>query len=142
MAKQIYYTRQLRMEPRADTTYSTVYVKQTKQQRKQLTEHIVACIDELALAVETNISWEAVLEKPLQGFKTTKGINRSSLDIIQDLVQESRGLKRNGDLKDYALAPIERWNRLFAHTDYEIDLVKSQEELEDDKEENRYDERF
>lgn len=118
------YQKMVRMEPREGVNYSTVYVKQTAAQRLVLTKHIEQVCKDIALAVTLNTDLKTWIEQPLKGYKTTAGKNRSCLDIITDLLSESRGFKRNGELKDYALAPIERWNRLFHHTDYEFELSR------------------
>jgi hypothetical protein len=118
----------LKMEPRPGTNYSTVYIKQTTAQRLVLSKHIERCCKDIIQVATLNTEWETWIEQPLKGFKTTAGQNRSCLDIITDLFEESRGLRRNGELKDYALAPIERWNRLFKDTDYAFELIKCQEQ--------------
>jgi hypothetical protein len=118
------YERMVRMEPREGLNYSTVYIKQTPAQRLVLSKHIERCCRDIIQVVTLNTEWKTWIETPLKGFKTTAGQNRSCLDIITDLFDESRGLRRNGELKDYALAPIERWNRLFKDTDYEFELMK------------------
>lgn len=125
MPAKFAYERMVRMEPREGYSYSTVYVKQTAEQRKTLTRHVQTAVKELIQVAAANEEWEAWITAPLSGYKTTQGCNRSCLDIINDLYQESIGFKRNGELKDYALAPIERWNRLFRDTDYEFELVKA-----------------
>lgn len=119
----------VRMEPREGYSYSTVYVKQTAEQRKTLTQHVQKAVKELIQVAAANEEWEAWITAPLSGYKTTQGHNRSCLDIINDLYQESIGCRRNGELKDYALAPIDRWNRLFKDTDYEFELVKKQKDI-------------
>ena len=125
MPAKFAYERMVRMEPREGYSYSTVYVKQTAEQRKQLTQHVQRAVRELIQVAAANEEWEAWITAPLSGYKTTHNSNRSCLDIINDLYQESIGQRRNGELKDYALAPIDRWNRLFKDTDYEFELTKS-----------------
>ena len=47
------------------------------------------------------------------------------IDIITDMVNEASGKTRQGLPKDFALAPIERWNKLFHGTDYELVLLQA-----------------
>ena len=125
------YQKMVRMEPREGVNYSTVYVKQTAAQRLVLTKHIEQVCQDIAIAVTLNTELKTWIEQPLKGYKTTARQNRSCLDIITDLLSESRGLKRNGELKDYALAPIDRWNRLFKDTDYEFELERVEQHIKE-----------
>jgi hypothetical protein len=43
---------------------------------------------------------------------------------MTDMAQEAQGKTRQGLPKDYAQAPIERWNKLFANTDYEFEMTE------------------
>lgn len=123
--KTIRYQRMERMLPREGVPYATTYVKQTLEQRKELCKHIRESVNEIADAVEKDDDWLEFLRKPLKGFKTTQGKNRTATDIITDMVNEAKGKKRDGLPKDFALAPIERWNKLFEKTAYEISLVQT-----------------
>ncbi len=123
---EVAYEKMVRMEPRPGTTFSTIYVKQTAAQRLVLTKHIEQCVRELIQVVTVNADWQSWITVPLKEYKTTSGVNRSCLDIINDLFEESRGRKKNGELKDYALAPIDRWNKLFKDTDYAFELVRTE----------------
>ena len=132
--KTIYYEKLDRMDPREGVSYATTYVKQTAKQRHELEQHITRVITEIAQAMpiltQKDITWINFIEQPLKGFKTTKGLNRSLVDLLTDMQTESAGTQRNGKPKDFALAPIERWNKLFKGTDYEISLVKSTEKIQ------------
>ena len=123
--KTIRYQKKHTMEPRDGVKYSTTYLKQTLQQRSELTKHVKQCIGELAEELERNPEWLDFVRTPLKGFKTTTGHNHTITDILTDMVNEAKGRQRNGNPKDYAMAPIERWNKLFEGTDYEIDLVQT-----------------
>lgn len=133
MAKKIYYERTETMQPRQGVSYATTYVKQTVKQRHELERHVNKTIRELGEAIpilaQQDASWIDFIEQPLKGFKTTQGKNRSLLDLLTDMQNESRGTKRNGEPKDFALAPIERWNKLFKDTDYAVDLIKSTDRI-------------
>ena len=125
MSKKIEYQRTQAMNPREGVNFATVYIKQTLSQRRELCQHIKQTIEEIAQAIEQDSDLAEWIRTPLQGFKTTKGVNRSVVDILTDMTNEARGLTKNNMPKDFAQAPIDRWNRLFANTDYAIDLVKA-----------------
>jgi hypothetical protein len=125
MAKIIRYQKTIKMEPRDGVKYSTTYLKQTQEQRMVLTKHVRTVTKEIADLLEFDPTWNDWLSTPLKGFKTTTGHNRTPFDIISDMVNEAKGKQRNGLPKDYAMAPIERWNKLFDDTDYAVELVQT-----------------
>lgn len=121
----IRYQKLVKMEPREGVAYSTTYVKQTLDQRNQLTKHVRRVVSEIADALEGDDDMLDWIRTPLKGYKTTNGVNRSALDILTDMVNEAKGKTKHNMPKDYALAPIERWNKLFESTDYEIVLTQT-----------------
>lgn len=123
--KTIRYQKMTQMEPRDGVQYATTYVKQTLEQRKELCQHIRQIITEISQAVEQDPDLSDFIIEPLKGFKTTQGKNRSITDLLSDMATEARGKQRNGMPKDFALAPIERWNKLFAGTAYAVVLVQT-----------------
>lgn len=123
--KTIRYQKLSRLDPREGTNYATTYVKQTQAQRRELCKHIKHVIEEISDAIEGDDELLDFVRFPLKGFKTTTGVNRSITDILTDMVNEAKGLQKNGMPKDFALAPIERWNKLFKGTEYEIILVQT-----------------
>ena len=123
--KTIRYQKMTQMEPRDGVQYATTYVKQTLEQRKELCQHIRQVITEVSQAVEQDDDLNEFILEPLKGFKTTQGKNRSIADLLTDMANEARGKQRNGMPKDFALAPIERWNKLFAGTAYAVSLVQT-----------------
>ncbi|CAB5223871.1 hypothetical protein UFOVP389_19 [uncultured Caudovirales phage] len=127
MAKTFYYQNTHSMEARPGTNYATTYYKQTLEQRKQLSKHIFRCSREVVEALDRDpdlMQWATT--HPLKGFpKTAKQPNRTVWEILEDIVGESKGVKKNGDPKDYAAAPIERWNKLFAGTEYEFRMEQN-----------------
>lgn len=123
--KIIRYQKLSKMEPRDGVKYSTTYVKQTLQQRKELCRHIKVVVTEISDAIEGNEDLMDFVRTPLKGFKTTTGQNRSITDLLRDMINEAAGKQKNSLPKDFALAPIERWNKLFDGTDYAVDLVQT-----------------
>ena len=116
--KTILYRDLFKMPPKEGVTYSTTYVKQTRAQRDELCRHIKSCVEDLAQAIEGDPVWEHLAQQRLRGFNRPRTI----YTIISDLLTEAQGRKKDGSLKDFAKAPIDRWNRLFKDTDYEIIL--------------------
>ena len=125
MTKVIRYQKTEKMLPRDGVNYSTTYLKQTLEQRTELCKHIKMCITEISAAVEQDPELLDFVRVPLKGFKTTTGHNRSITDILTDMVNEAKGKQRNNLPKDFAMAPIERWNKLFKDTDYEVELAQT-----------------
>lgn len=106
------------MPPREGLKYSTTYLQQTSTQRQDLVNHIRLCVEELIQVIEQDEEWSLFANRRLQGFNRY----RTLYTIISDLLQEANGKRKNGTPKDFAMAPIDRWNRLFKDTDYEIIL--------------------
>jgi hypothetical protein len=123
--KTIRYQKMNKMAPREGVKYSTTYVKQTLEQRKELCKHIKLVVTEIADALEGRDDLLEFVRSPLKGFPTTQKVNRNVTDILTDMINEAKGKMHNGLPKDFALAPIERWNKLFEGTDYEINLVQT-----------------
>ena len=128
MAKTFYYQNTHSMEPRPGTAFATTYYKQTLDQRKQLTKHIFRSSKEVVEALDQDsdmMAWATT--HALKGFpKTGKQKNRTVWEIMEDIVGEAKGVKKNGDPKDYAQAPIERWNKLFHDTEYEFHMEQNE----------------
>lgn len=123
--KTIRYQKLNKMDPREGRGYATTYVKQTLEQRRELCKYIKQVVSDISDAIEGDDDLVDFIRTPLKGFKTTTGVNRCVVDIITDMVNEAKGKQKNGMPKDFALAPIERWNKLFQDTDYEITLVQT-----------------
>lgn len=123
--KIIRYQKMTKMEPREGVGYATVYIKQTIEQRMELIKHIKTCVNEIATLIEQNDRWLEYINTPQKGFRKTVGANRTIADIMTDMINEGRGRTRKGEPKDFALAPIERWNKMFKGTDYEFELVQT-----------------
>ena len=114
-----------KMEPREGLKYSTTYIKQTPGQREILVKHVRRVLEEISDAIEGNEELEEFIKQPLPGFPRKNNSNRSLTDIISDMIHECTGKRANGTPKDFALAPIERWNKLFKDTEYEIVLTQT-----------------
>jgi len=125
MAKQIKYQKLTKMPTRDGVGYATTYVKQTAQQRQELCDHINSVLIEIKTAFKQSPrEVDTWLTTRLKGFRTTTGPNRTPEIIFNEIMAEATGKKKNGELKDFALAPIERWSKLFHGTRHEIILVE------------------
>jgi len=128
MGKFIGYISTHKMEPREGLSYATTYLKQTPAQRQELVKHVRQVLVEISDCIEGNEELQAWVSWPLVGFPRKNQLNRSITDIISDMINECNGKRSNGTPKDFAMAPIERWNRLFGDTDYAIVLEQHREE--------------
>lgn len=126
--KTFYYQKTHQMEARDGNRFATVYYQQTLEQRKQLSKHIKTCSQEILDYLDKNpkeMAWHQ--ETPLKGFPKTRGQpNRTTWEIVTDIIGEAQGRKKNGLPKDYAQAPIDRWNKLFADTEYEFRMEQNE----------------
>ena len=117
------YLRLKEMDPRPGLKYSTTYIIQDASDRKSAYDEILARVANMADALDRDpalLFWFENL--PLPDFKTTTGVNRTPLQIVAELLDEFTGVKRDGTPKDIALAPVERWNRLFYESPWAIEL--------------------
>ena len=115
------------MEARDGNKFATVYYQQSLEQRKALTKHIRSCTREFLDYLEKNPKdMEWFQTTPLTGFPKTKGQkNRTGYELLTDIIGEATGRKKNGLPKDYAMAPIDRWNKLFKDSDYEFKMEEN-----------------
>lgn len=126
MAKTIRYQKTSKMEPRDGVKYATTYYKQSLEQRKELVRHLESCIEEMVQYLDKHpqdMSW--AMNTGLKGFPKTTGGKRTMWEIMEDIAGEAQGKQRSGLPKDFAQAPIERWNKLFAGTDYEFVMIQT-----------------
>lgn len=126
MMPTFYYVDTREMAPRPGQKFSTIYYRQTQQQRLELSEWLTAQIKHLAELMEQDHELDFESQQPLPGFpKTGKQPNRSMQEILTDMLGEIQGTKTNGKPKDFAAAPIQRWNKLFAGSELEFRLEES-----------------
>jgi len=126
MAKTIRYQKSVRMEPRDGAKYATTYYKQTLAQRAELVKFLTDCATEIVHYLDTDpdmMTWAQ--SQGQKGFPKTTGGNRTVWEIVEDIIGEARGKTRQGLPKDFAAAPIERWNKLFRDTEYEFEMVQT-----------------
>lgn len=112
------YTHRREMEPRPGRKYSTVYYKQSARERARTLQHVETVIQRLGDRVLENPGAEETLLEPMPGFqrRETKGAY-TAMDVISDLFEQMRSGK------DIPSGMLGRWNRLFAGTGLEIDMV-------------------
>lgn len=126
MAKTIRYQRIHEMKPRDGVKYSTKYLKQLPSQREELVKHVHRVVEEIVALMETDRQAnDYIMDVQQRQFPKSNGERRTIFEIITDMLDQANGKMRGGHPKDFALAPIERWNRLFKGTEYEIALVQT-----------------
>lgn len=127
--KKFAYIEIKQMPKRADGLASTYY-RMTYPEKQQLKIWIDQIVDEIIEVCSQKGQWLEFVMAPLEikgpkGFaKKTRGEYYSIYEIIRDLKTR---LDQGQDPLDSMLGPNGRWNRLFAGTDYEIDLVDQSE---------------
>lgn len=123
MIKKFTYLETKQMEPREGVKYATVYYKQHPKQREEMTKWILQTVKQIGEYAQSNEELAHEIFTPLKGFpKTGKQPNRCLAELLTDIVGECRGVQKNGKPKDFAAAPIERWNKFFKGTQYEFVL--------------------
>jgi hypothetical protein len=123
--KTIGYQKTQQMEPRPGVKYATTYYKQSHAQRETLVDWIRRCSMEIVECVDSDPDFAQWWLSPIKEFRKTDKTYRTPEEIVQDLLLEAVGQKRNGEHKDFAQAPIERWNRLWRETPWEFSMVQS-----------------
>jgi len=123
--KTITYSRIEKMEPRPGVKYATSYYKQSLAQREALVDWIRLCAMDIMTCVDSDREFAQWWTSPLKDFRKVDKSYRTPEEIVQDLLLEAIGQKRNGEHKDFAQAPIERWNRLWADTPWEFRMTES-----------------
>ena len=115
---QFGYLNRLEMEPRPGRRYATIYYRQSSGERRRTLQHISRTIQDLAdRASETPDGLEA-LTQPLPSFARRESQGHyTAVDIMSDLLTQMESGR------DIASGLVGRWNRLFAGTGREIDLV-------------------
>lgn len=118
-ANEFFYKKAHTMDPRDGAKFATTYYKQTLEERQKLCNHarnILRDINYLLKHYEAEV--EEWLKSPLKGHikKDTKR-NYTVEGVLEDFVGEMNGKMKNGLPKDFAQAPITRWNKVFAECD-------------------------
>lgn len=108
------------MKPREGVEFATTYYIQSAKERARQAKWLSKQIRTVFSTLESSTEAMSEAYKPLKGFPKTKGKNRSLIELLEDMAGEITGTKKNGSPKDFAQAPIERWNKFFEGTDYEF----------------------
>lgn len=115
---QFRYTQVRHMDPRPGRTYATSYYKQTPAEYQRTQQHVQATHDALLAAAGTDPDLQAWLTQGLRGYrKSQAGEYYTPMEIVTDLLSQFR-MK-----KDVPSGMLGRWHKLFADTDYDIDMV-------------------
>lgn len=118
MTKKVFpYVKTHEMKPREGNKFATTYYKQTVDERNKQAKWLTERIRTFVELVDANEDLAEAVHLPLKGFPKTRGKNRSLWEIVEDMAGEIQGKKRDGMPKDFAQAPIERWNKFFDELD-------------------------
>jgi hypothetical protein len=113
-----------KMTPRSGVKFATTYYIQDAKERARQADWIGKQIKTVYTALQEDVVAMEAAHKPLKGFPKTKGQkNRSLIELLEDMAGEVTGTKKDGTPKDFALAPIERWNKFFQGSDKEFVMV-------------------
>lgn len=127
IVKTFKYQRIKEMKPREGVKYATRYYIQTPQEKARMREYL---LNEIRLIYKDVITYPELNEAAhwhLPGFPKTNGVNRTFMELLEDMAGECVGTKKDGSPKDFALAPVDRWNKMFAGSQWEIALVEADE---------------
>jgi hypothetical protein len=116
------YTSRRKMDPVVGRKFSTEYYKQSRKERARTLSHVDRVLQQLGEQALSDPEALTEITKPLKSFarKETQG-HYSALDIIGDMSEQMHSGK------DIPSGMLGRWNKLFANTGLEIDLVPEQE---------------
>jgi hypothetical protein len=116
------YTSRRKMDPVVGRKFSTEYYKQSRKERARTLSHVDRVLQQLGEQALSDPEALTEITRPLKSFarKETQG-HYSALDIIGDMSEQMHSGK------DIPSGMLGRWNRLFANTGLEIDLVPEQE---------------
>ena len=121
MIKTFYYTDIKEMKPRPGVSYFTKYVLQDREERKKMADRFVRLVTEFRNQARQDPQLDQALSQPVPKMKAkTDKSKRTFYEVMDDIIQESLGKRTNGTPKDFAMAPIERWNHAFP--DYAVEL--------------------
>lgn len=112
------YTSRRKMDPVPGRKFSTEYYKQSHRERQRTQQHVDGLLKQFGEEALADPEALDAITAPMKKYprKETNGYY-SALDIMGDLsTQMNLG-------KDIPYAMLSRWNRLFAGTGHEIDMV-------------------
>lgn len=107
------------MDPRPGVKYSTTYYQQSRSQAQATYEHVKNVAESIVEVCEGNPDWHDFVQEPLSGYpRSDQRPNYSVEDVVSDLLfQLDSG-------RDIPSGMLGRWNRLFADTEWDIELVQ------------------
>lgn len=127
MTAEFYYQEIREMKPRPGVTYMTRYYLQTSEQRQQLANWFQEQLVRLSDIIDSDWRLQEAQHWPLKGFPKVNGQqNRSFLEILEDIAEQIIKTKRDGSPGDFPMAPIDRWNRFFKGSEWELTMREAQ----------------
>lgn len=113
------YRKSVDMPPKEGQKFATTYYRQSPEEYQRLRAHIIEVASEIMDLVELNPEWDEFVNEPLKGFGRLNGkANYSINQIIADILEQTT------THKDITQGMIGRWNRLFADTAYDMELLQ------------------
>ena len=113
------YTKSIDMPPKEGQKFATTYYRQNSNEYQRIKAHIVQVASEIMEFVDSNPQWDEFVNQPLKGFARLNGRPNYSINqILADILEQTRS---NKDLPSGMLG---RWSRLFADTEYDIEMLQ------------------
>jgi len=119
------YERIKEMKPREGVQYATRYYIQTPQEKQRMQKYLLGQIKLIYGDICSNPELAVASKWYLPGFPKTNGVNRTFMELLEDMAGECVGLKKDGSAKDFALAPVQRWNKMFRGSEWELHMVET-----------------
>ena len=112
------YTSRRKMDPVVGRKFSTEYFKQSRKEQQRTQQHVDRILTQFGQDALADPEAMAAITAPMPKYQRREtGGHYSALDIISDLSEQMRSGK------DIPSGMLGRWNRLFANTGNQIDLV-------------------
>lgn len=113
------YKKSIDMPPKEGQKFATTYYRQSPDEYDRTKQHIILVASEIMEFVDSHPEWDEFVNQPLKGFPRLNGLPNYSINqILSDILDQT---KQNKDLPSGMLG---RWSRLFADTEYDIEMLQ------------------
>jgi hypothetical protein len=118
MTRQFHYTSRKEMEPRPGTNFATTYYKQTQAEYNRLRQHIYLVGADMMARCDGNADHNLWAQTPMKAYrKSVRGQYYTPMEIVTDMLEQF------SKQKDIPSGMLGRWNKLFAGTEWDFQLV-------------------